>query len=469
FGGDAVERSDVVDADVTNPRATVIADLRRAASIPSDSYDCFILTQTLHVIDDMPAVLAECARILKPGGVLLVTLPCASRVCLEYGRDGDFWRMTEAGARRLFERAFPADHLEIRSHGNVLVSTAFLYGLACHELAPEEFEAADPFHPLLVSVRAVKPRAAVEVEAAPGEAGLVLLYHRVAETADDVHGLCVPPALFREQMEHLRAHYRPMALEELADAARRGRLPPRAVAVTFDDGYVDNLLAASPILGELGLPATFFVTGEGWDAPHEFWWDALERLLLSSQPVPRCLELTLGGERRCLATSTTAERRAAHATLHPQLVGRSREERDQAMRAIASWAGDPARRPGARAMTAEEIRLLASRPGHAVGAHTTHHLALSTQPAAVVEEEIAGHKDRLQRLLGGPVAAFAYPFGDGSPHAAEAVRRAAFGVAVTCEERPVRPGDAPLQLPRLEVKAGPLEAFAAALRRHGGP
>ena len=104
FGGSAVERSDVVDLAESNAGATVITDLRAAANIPDATYDCVILTQTLHVIAPMTEAVAECHRILKPGGVLLVTLPCVSRVCLEYGRDGDFWRVTPAGARQLFER-----------------------------------------------------------------------------------------------------------------------------------------------------------------------------------------------------------------------------------------------------------------------------------------------------------------------------------------------------------------------------
>ena len=86
----------------------ILADLRCAPHIPTDSFDCIILTQTLHVIDDVDAVLNECRRLLKPDGVMLATLPCASRVCLEYGADGDLWRMTPAGGRALFEKTFGA-------------------------------------------------------------------------------------------------------------------------------------------------------------------------------------------------------------------------------------------------------------------------------------------------------------------------------------------------------------------------
>ena len=160
FGGVHVAHSDVIDIDPANPRATIVADLRRATAIPSDRYDCVILTQTLHCIDDTRAVLAECARIMKPGGVLLATLPCASKVSHEQGLDGDFWRFTTASARRLFAEVFPPDHLQVRAHGNVLVTVAFLYGLACEELTHGEFEHFDPYFPLLVSVRAQKPSTA---------------------------------------------------------------------------------------------------------------------------------------------------------------------------------------------------------------------------------------------------------------------------------------------------------------------
>ena len=278
YGGERVTRSEVIDFNPSNPRATIVADFRNAPEIASDTFDCIILTQTLHVIDDMIAVVRECFRILKPGGVLLVTLPCASRVCLEYGKDGDFWRMTEAGARALFTRVFPRQSVEARSFGNVLVNAAFMYGLACHEVDEREFDAFDPYNPLLVGVRAVKPSLAektARVSSAPARhrsehRGLVLMYHRVGEPLTDVHELSVSPALFGAQMEHLRRNFAPMPLLDLVAAARDGRLPPRAVAVTFDDGYLDNLTHACPILADLRIPATLFVTSGGLEEEREY-------------------------------------------------------------------------------------------------------------------------------------------------------------------------------------------------------
>jgi hypothetical protein len=154
FGAGRVVQSDVLDIDPTNPRATIVGDLRRLGGVASGSYDCFIMTQTLHGIYDIRAVLRECARIVKPGGALLATLPFASRLAPEQGLDGDFWRFTTAAALRLFAEHFDADDVEVQSYGNALVNIAFLYGLACHELRDDEFDAEDPFSPLIIGVRA---------------------------------------------------------------------------------------------------------------------------------------------------------------------------------------------------------------------------------------------------------------------------------------------------------------------------
>jgi SAM-dependent methyltransferase len=157
FGGSSVQTGDVLDVSPANPGATIVADLRAAPNIPDASYDCLIVTQTLHVIDDVGAAVAECERILKPGGVLLATFPSASRVCLEYGPDGDFWRVTEAAVRRLATEAFPSEQVTVRSRGNVLSSSAFLYGVASQELSDAELDVDDPFFPTVVTLRAMKP------------------------------------------------------------------------------------------------------------------------------------------------------------------------------------------------------------------------------------------------------------------------------------------------------------------------
>jgi glycosyltransferase involved in cell wall biosynthesis/SAM-dependent methyltransferase len=155
FGAD-VAAVDVVDIASENPAATLIADLAEPESLPPEQYDCFVLTQTMHVIYDCHAVIRNAFRTMRPGGVLLATLPCVSRIDYESGVEGDYWRFTPASARRMFEEIFGAGHVQLATFGNLLACTAFLQGLAAEELTSDELDRSDPYFPLLVGVRAEK-------------------------------------------------------------------------------------------------------------------------------------------------------------------------------------------------------------------------------------------------------------------------------------------------------------------------
>jgi SAM-dependent methyltransferase len=158
FGGDSVTHSDVLHAEEGNRNATIVADLTQADHIASNRFDCIICTQTLLVIYDVRAAVSTLHRILKPGGVLLATVPGISQISrYDMDRWGDFWRFTTLSARRLFEERFPESRVEVVSKGNVLVAVAFLHGLAAHELEPRELEHHDPDYQVLITVRAEKP------------------------------------------------------------------------------------------------------------------------------------------------------------------------------------------------------------------------------------------------------------------------------------------------------------------------
>lgn len=153
--GTAVDRRDVMDIDPGNRTATIRADLAAAGDVPAGLFDCFILTQTLQLVYDVRAAIGHAHRLLRPGGVLLATLPAVSRVA-RGPAFVDHWRFTPAACERLFGEVFGAGHVAVTSYGNVLSCVAFLTGLAYDELSPEELDARDADFPLLVSVRAVK-------------------------------------------------------------------------------------------------------------------------------------------------------------------------------------------------------------------------------------------------------------------------------------------------------------------------
>jgi peptidoglycan/xylan/chitin deacetylase (PgdA/CDA1 family) len=284
------------------------------------------------------------------------------------------------------------------------------------------------------------------------DGALILLYHRVARPESDIHGLAVPPEDFRAQMTYLRDYCTPMPLDALARVAPRGTFPPRAVAVTFDDGYVDNYAAASPILSEVGVPATFFLTTERLnEADYEYWWDRLERCLLSDDAASD-LQLDLPTGRSNLPTRTPPERVAAYWSVYWSIVGAARDERDRAIDAVTTWAGKAGSTCSAnRRMTPQEIRSLAARAGHAIGAHSVHHLKLPHHPVAVQREEIRESRRSLERLIERPVTTFAYPNGAFNDDTIREVRAAAFDAAVTTEGATIQPGVDPLRLSRVEV------------------
>ena len=158
FGSDVVQR-DVLDIDPTNRNATIVADLAAAEGIPADAFDCFILTQTLQLILDTRSAIFHAHRILRPGGVLLCSVPCIARItpgCI----DSDHWRFTRASCSRLFGDVFPRDRVTVQTHGNVLTAIAFLTGMAAEELRQRELDHDDENFPLLVTVRAEKDHSA---------------------------------------------------------------------------------------------------------------------------------------------------------------------------------------------------------------------------------------------------------------------------------------------------------------------
>jgi SAM-dependent methyltransferase len=153
--GTAVERSDVLDIDPANPAATIVADLANADHIPSETFDCFILTQTLQYIYDIRSAVGHAHRILRPGGTLLCTVPTVSRIARRE-LQSEYWRFTAAACSRLFGDVFAGGVVEVRSHGNVLAAVAFLVGMAREELSSRELDRADPFFPVIVTVQARK-------------------------------------------------------------------------------------------------------------------------------------------------------------------------------------------------------------------------------------------------------------------------------------------------------------------------
>ena len=153
--GTAVSRSDVLDIDADNPNATIIGDLSQPLGFPSDAFDCLIVTQTLQYVPDLSAAIRSLHRMLRPGGVALVTVPCIAQV-EPWLPVPDRWRLTPASGYEEFSSVFGAENTTVDGYGNVLAAVGFLAGLAAEELLDEDLQIASPEFTMIVAIRAEK-------------------------------------------------------------------------------------------------------------------------------------------------------------------------------------------------------------------------------------------------------------------------------------------------------------------------
>jgi SAM-dependent methyltransferase len=156
FGESRVVKSDILHVDAKNPLATFYGDLSDAPQIPDNSFDCIILTQTLHLIFDCENALRTCYRTLKPGGVLLLTVPGISNIDFTDWAHLWLWSFTDSVIKKMLERVFPPGKFETEVFGNVMVATAFLYGMGLPEIPKDKMDETDPHYQVIITAKAFK-------------------------------------------------------------------------------------------------------------------------------------------------------------------------------------------------------------------------------------------------------------------------------------------------------------------------
>ena len=278
----------------------------------------------------------------------------------------------------------------------------------------------------------------------------------------------------------------PATLSQVVDAIH-GPQPARPlVAVTFDDGYVDNLENAAPLLAHHDVPATIYLVTGNIGTGREFWWDELERLLLAPPELPEALELATGeaihrwslGEARRYDHADREidrvwfERKEGAASarfdwfrqIHGRLMSMSEGERRSALDRVAAWAGTGgAARRSYLCVSREEAVALDRFDQIDLGAHTATHAALATLPPAAQTQEIRASKKCVETLTGRPPTSFAYPYGSCSGETATLVRDEKFASACTTRPGVVAPGCDTFLLPRMKVGDWDRARFESAL------
>jgi peptidoglycan/xylan/chitin deacetylase (PgdA/CDA1 family) len=274
---------------------------------------------------------------------------------------------------------------------------------------------------------------------------LVLIFHRVLAQPDALLSDEPDARAFAEQMDVVKAFFNVIGLQEAVERLKSGSLPPRAVCITFDDGYANNVEVAAPILAARGLTATFFIS-TGFMDGSRMWNDTIIEALRSAPAELDLTDLGLGK----LQLAGLAQRRRVIDGILLQLKYRDPAERLKLADAIAQRAGFEQTKP--LMMSETQLRKLASL-GMDIGAHCVTHPILARLPSNVAREEINQSRARLQDVLRQPVRTFAYPNGGpGTDYASEhvtMVREAGFSTAVTTAWGAGTRDSDPYQIPRV--------------------
>ena len=235
------------------------------------------------------------------------------------------------------------------------------------------------------------------------------MYHRVADSDFDPHNLAVSPFHFREHLSVLRKLTSPRHLMDIVDNWSDHN---KDVAVTFDDGYADNLFEAVPALEAEEIPATIFVSTGILDS-NGFWIDRLARCLLADCEYPDVAMLELGGRKVRIDLRTPEERKATHRYIHQIMRNLRPAVIERKISDLANSLNiDPSPPASDRPLTSQEAAQLISHSLIDLGGHTVYHPRLSRLDFAEQRWEIETCKASLDKLGAPKELAFAYPFGD---------------------------------------------------------
>jgi peptidoglycan/xylan/chitin deacetylase (PgdA/CDA1 family) len=319
------------------------------------------------------------------------------------------------------------------------------------------------------------------------DGGIILMYHRVIDLPFDPYGICVSPENFAQHLEVIKSKYHPISLQQLVENLRQGKIEKRSVAVTFDDGYADNLENAKPLLEKYEIPATVFITSGNLGKNREFWWDELEKILLQSTQLPPKLNLEIQGEKYQWDLGSSSEycpqdyhswnwsqkpakdptpRHQVFRSVYQKLQPLLSCDRTEVMNQIIAWSGvSPTPRNSHRSLSPDEVLTLQAGGIVEIGAHTVNHPFLSQLSQPLQKQEIATSKLELEQLLRKEVKSFAYPHGNYNQETLELVEKIGFTSACSTFMNRVESQSPLFSLPRIQVCNWHHQVFSQNLSR----
>jgi peptidoglycan/xylan/chitin deacetylase (PgdA/CDA1 family) len=276
----------------------------------------------------------------------------------------------------------------------------------------------------------------------------IVIFHRVLQQPDDLFPEEMDAQRFDETCGWLANWFNVIPLDAAVDALDKGTLPPRALAITFDDGYADNASVALPILQRHGLPATFFVAAgflDGGVMWNDVVTEALRNCPKDKVDLSRCSGLDLG----VWPLASAQQRRSAIDSAIGRIKYLPGEHRLDVVAAVASACEVTV--PRDLMMTSAQVRQLADS-GMTIGGHTMTHPILARTDLQTARREVTEGRERLQAIAARPIELFAYPNGkpveDYLPETVELVRSLGFKAAVSTRWGRSDPQTDRFQLPR---------------------
>lgn len=288
------------------------------------------------------------------------------------------------------------------------------------------------------------------------QGAIILMYHSVSDG-----GVFWDNAMtseeFERQIRYVQRGHEIVPLSRIVERLESGApIPPTWVAVTFDDGYRDNLTAAAPILRKHGATASIYPSVGVVDRSLSFYYDQIQIIIETT--ANRTTRVELDGRETRFRLTTLRRRRDAVLRITLMLRNLTPAERHTAVNALAADCGVPVPDCERVYLSPDDLRQLAAS-GIEIGSHAMTHPNLALIPEEDLAREVGESRRRLGEILGGPVEGFAYPFGKPKhvgERAVAAVRRAGYRYALATQYGRVVPGSDPHCLPRISAGYGAL-------------
>ncbi len=312
------------------------------------------------------------------------------------------------------------------------------------------------------------------------------MYHRIFKSSRDPWELCVSPEHFSEHLEVIKKLAQPCSLKELSRFLMEDNLPSNAIAVTFDDGYTDNLTNAKPLLVKHEIPATVFISSGYINHKVGFWWDQLTDIIFHTKVLPNSLNVKISeelifwkNEEQSILTKEAGidqptvqknydnfhVRMNLYMFLYEKLIALPIKDQATALKQILTWADYfCVAQPDHIPMSAADLLTLIDGNLIDIGAHTVSHPLLPSLPRETQYREIIDSKSSLEEITQRPVSFFAYPFGKFDQVTLDIVKQAGFMSACTTEQNIVNHDTMRYTLPRLAVKDWDGEQFSIMLQ-----